>query len=124
MPVGVAAGGMIKAHKELYSPKNRKTEKMGTMMTSSGNMMVDSINNMMTFSPLKRNLDSAYPAMVLMMTAMIVLDIATKKVLNIYNEKLPLLSAMVKLSKVQFLGINVGVEVNSSDDGLKAEKMM
>ena len=59
MPVGVAAGGMISAHRELYSPKNLNTEKIGTMMTSKGSMMVDSIRSMMTFSPLKRNFDSA-----------------------------------------------------------------
>jgi hypothetical protein len=62
--------------------------------------------------------------MVLMMTAIIVLEMATKNVLNIYNEKLPLLRAMVKLSNVQSLGINVGLVENSSADGLKAEKMM
>jgi hypothetical protein len=62
--------------------------------------------------------------MVLMMTAMIVLDIATKKVLNMYNEKFPLLNALVKLSNVLFLGINVGLVENSSAEGLNAEKMM
>lgn len=87
IPVGVAIGGIIIPHSELYSPNLLTTVNVGDMITSVGSMVVDRNATKSKSLPLNLYFANAKPAIVFMANVIMVDVTVTMKVFLKYNKK-------------------------------------